>query len=205
MNILAAALEDELQAFPDHLPGWERLVTGIGRLNAATALTERLLAAPGARVVVVGTAGTLDPALPAGVHPVGAVLQHDVWDFEHRRGLHVALPARFLLSGDITVATGDSFTDSAEQSAQIRRLGADMVDMESYAFAWAAHRQGAPLAIARVASDGADAEALHTWDETVARCSTELWDWFRSGPVDDPEHWCALPHPSDQLSAGLTL
>ncbi|OZB89782.1 MAG: nucleoside phosphorylase, partial [Microbacterium sp. 14-71-5] len=75
MRLLVAALASELQAFPESLEGFDRLVTGPGKLKAAYGLTRALDAAAYEEIVVVGTAGGVDPELPGGVYEITAAIQ----------------------------------------------------------------------------------------------------------------------------------
>lgn len=181
MRLLVAALDSELQAFPATLPGWARLVTGPGKLLAAVGLDETLLSGTFSDVVVIGTAGSVDPGLGAGVFEIGAALQHDVTDLDGVVGQHVSLPARLDLgnTGQITIATGDSFVNDATLGAEIRALGAQLLDMETYAYVWVAKRRGVPIRVIKSVSDNADEGSEKLWDEVVSECSRELWDWFR--------------------------
>lgn len=179
MNLLVAALPAELQAFPASLPGWRRVVTGVGKLQAALGLAEALAAGDVESVTVVGTAGALDPRLPAGVHVVGSFIQHDAADIAEIESQAEALPPVIRLGDGPMIATGDSFIDSTERSAVIRALGAQLVDMESYAYAWVARRRHVPIRVLKIASDPAGEGAKQTWDEAVAGCSARLWEYVR--------------------------
>lgn len=179
MKLLVAAAAAELQAFPDEIAGFERLVTGIGKLRAAVVLTQALERGSYEEIVVVGTAGCVDEALAAGVHDIGRTIQHDVQDLAGVVGAHVTLPSVIELERDgLTIATGDSFVDDSTVVATVRGLGASLIDMESFAFAWVASEYGVPLRIVRVVSDSAEDGATELWDQVVARCSDELWEWF---------------------------
>jgi len=174
-RLLVAALDSELVAFPAELPGFDRLVTGPGKLQAAVALTEALSSGAYEEVVVVGTAGSIDPAVDAGVHEVTAALQHDVTDIDGIVGQHVSLPAQMSLERDgVVIATGDRFVDDADEVAAIRALGAGMVDMETYAYLWVADRFGVPIRVFKAVSDRAQDDALTDWRAAVARCSAQL-------------------------------
>ena len=180
MKVLVAAAEAELEAFPSHIDGYEILVTGIGKLRAAVRLTQALERGTYDEILVVGTAGCVDESLMAGVHDISRALQHDVQNLEGVVGEHVTLPAVVELGREgLTIATGDSFVDDAEVVATVRALGASLIDMESYAFAWVAQEYGVPLRIVRVVSDKAEDGAAELWDEVVARCSAELWAWMQ--------------------------
>ena len=105
VKLLVAALDSELVAFPENLPGFERLVTGPGKLKATYALTRALDAASYDEILVVGTAGALDETIASGVHEVHWTFQHDVINEEGVRGEHVSMPQRMTLGdGDIAIA-----------------------------------------------------------------------------------------------------
>ncbi|GAA1997791.1 nucleoside phosphorylase [Microbacterium pumilum] len=180
MKLLVAALDAELVAFPDDLPGFDRLVTGPGKLQAAYALTRALGAAAYDEIVVVGTAGAIDPRLEAEVYDVSAAIQHDVTDIDGIVGQHVSLPPRveFAIDG-VTIATGDHFVDDAEAVAVIRPLGAGLVDMETYAYAWVAAQFDTPIRVLKSVSDRAQDDALTDWRTTVEACSAQLRERFR--------------------------
>lgn len=198
VRLLVAALDSELVAFPAEVPGFDRLVTGIGKLRGALALARALDARDYDEVVVVGTAGVLDPAMPSGVHDVVAAIQHDVADLDGVVGQHVSLPARVAISpapgspvlpardtAGVVIATGDRFIDDADAVVLIRGLGAQLVDMETYAYAWVAAEAGVPLRVLKAISDNAQDGATTSWDDAVAGCSAELWDVIRRDYLGD--------------------
>ncbi len=185
MKLLVAALEAELVAFPADLPGFDRLVTGPGKLQATYALTRALDAASYDEIVVVGTAGAIDARLDGTVYEIAAAIQHDVTDIDGIVGQHVSLPARMELdlgpdTQGITIATGDHFVDDAEAVAVIRPLGASMVDMETYAYLWVAEQFGMPIRVIKAISDRAQDDAITDWRTTVATCSGQLREYFRA-------------------------
>ena len=156
-------------------------MTGIGKLRAAVRLTQALERGTYDEILVVGTAGCVDESLMAGVHDISRALQHDVQNLAGVVGEHVTLPAVIELERDgVTIATGDSFVDDSTVVATVRGLGASLIDMESYAFAWVAQEYGVPQRIVRVVSDKAEDGATELWDEVVARCSVELWAWMQA-------------------------
>ncbi len=180
MKLLVAAMSSELQAFPEDLPGFDRLVTGEGKMQATYALTRALSAREYDEVVVVGTAGGIDPALEATVHEIGSALQHDVFDLDGVPGQHVSLPARVSTGRDgVLIATGDSFVGDAGITAVIRPSGAGLVDMETYAYIWVAQQFGVPVRAFRAISDRAEDGALLDFREAIARCSVQLSDVIR--------------------------
>lgn len=179
MRLLVAALDAELVAFPAELDGFERLVTGPGKLQAAVALTRALERGTYEEIVVVGTGGGIDPALEAEVYEVTGAIQHDVTDIDGIVGQHVSLPTRVDVPGEgIVIATGDHFVDDALAVAGIRSLGAGMVDMETYAYIWVAQEYGVSIRILKSVSDRAQDDAITDWRTTVAACSAQLWDRF---------------------------
>lgn len=175
MKLLVAALESELVAFPAELDGFDRLVTGPGKLQATYALTRRLDAAAYDEILVVGTAGSVDAGV-TGVHDVTAAIQHDVTDIDGIAGQHVSLPARVQTgrAGGVTIATGDHFVDDAVVVESIRALGGTLVDMETYAYIWVAQQFGVPIRVLKAVSDSAQDDAITDWRDTVAACSVLL-------------------------------
>lgn len=180
MRLLVAALDAELVAFPPELPGFDRLVTGPGKLQATYALTRALDAASYEEIVVVGTAGAIDTLLTADVYEIDAAIQHDVTDIDGIVGQHVSLPPRVELGRDgVTIATGDHFVDDVEAVAVIRPLGAGLVDMETYAYAWVAEQFGVPIRVIKAVSDRAQDNAITDWRTTVTACSAQLREFVR--------------------------
>lgn len=182
MRLLVAALEAELVAFPPTLPGFQRLVTGPGKLQGAVALTRALdaLGRECEEIVVVGTAGALDDGLEASVYEIGATIQHDVSDIDGIVGQHVSLPARLELPRDgVTIATGDHFVDDADAVERIRALDARLVDMETYAYVWTAQEFGVPVRVLKAVSDRAQDGARYDWHDAVTACSVLLRDRIR--------------------------
>ena len=181
MKLLVAAHPSELVAFEPDLPGFDRLLTGVGKIPAAYALTRALDAKDYDEIVVVGTAGAIDPELESGVHEISAAIQHDVKGLDGVVGQHVWLPARVeLATSGVTIATGDHFIDDAEAVIAIRALEARMVDMESYALAWVAQQFDVPIRILRAVSDRAQDGATDEWDDAALVCS----EWLRASIRD---------------------
>ena len=171
-----AALASELVAFPAELDGYDRLVTGPGKLQAAYALTRRLDAADYDEILVVGTAGSVVPGT-RGVFDVTAAIQHDVTDIDGIAGQHVSLPSRVVTgrAGGVTIATGDHFVDDGDAVAHIRALDALLVAMETYAYIWVAQQVGVPIRVLNAVSDDAQGDAITDWRDAVAACSAELY------------------------------
>jgi adenosylhomocysteine nucleosidase len=181
VRLLVAAHAAELGAFEPDIPGFDRLLTGVGKLRAAYELTRALDARTYDEIVVVGTAGAVDDDLPAGIYDVDGAVQHDVKDLDGVLGQHFSLPTRVdLPASGVTIATGDHFVDDAAAVAVIRALGARLVDMESYAYAWVAGEFGVPIRILKAVSDRAQDGATQLWDDVVAECSRQLRERIRA-------------------------
>ncbi len=181
MRLLVAALPEEITAFDQtDLPGFRVLVTGLGKLQAAVGLSEALRDDVFEEIVVVGTAGRLEPDAEGTVHEVAAAIQHDVADLDGVIGRHISLPERVGADTGVLIATGDRFIDDADTAAHIRALGATLVDMETYAYFWVAERHGVPIRVFKAVSDRAQDGATQLWDEVVATCSGWLRDRIRA-------------------------
>lgn len=171
--LLVFAHADEAEAFAAQ--GVPHLITGVGKVNAAFALTRALLEDgphPGRRVVVLGTAGALsDEAWLDTVYQVEAVVQHDF-----------SLPSPTLRPGgaqlDVPtaiIATGDVFVQNDAQREALAALGASLVDMETYAYSAVCERLGVPLQVFKVPSDFADsATTQDEWDSVAVSKSEQL-------------------------------
>lgn len=179
MKLLVAALEAELVAFPPDLPGFDRLITGPGKMQATYSLTRALLETSYEEIVVVGTAGAIDARLDGSVYEIDAAIQHDVTDIDGIVGQHVSLPPRLELGrAGVTIATGDHFVDDAEAVAVIRPLGAGLVDMETYAYAWVAEQFDVPIRVIKAISDRAQDDAITDWRTAVTACSGRLREFM---------------------------
>ncbi|MFJ8666598.1 nucleosidase [Streptomyces sp. NPDC093600] len=173
--LLVLAVKEEAQFLDTDLP---ILLTGMGKVNAATALATALARGPRpSGVVNLGTAGALRPGW-TGTHIVGTVLQHDL-DGEllaKLAGETCGAPLTLPDGGDVVLATGDAFIADEATRARLA-VRAPLVDMEGYALASAAAVAGVPLRIVKHVSDDAGEGAGRTWRETVAGCARSLADW----------------------------
>ncbi|MEZ0093310.1 nucleosidase [Streptacidiphilus sp. EB129] len=174
--LLVVAVAEEATHLDGGLPV---LLTGMGKVNAATAVATVLARGPRpASVVNLGTAGALRPGL-AGTHEVRTLLQHDL-DSELLRTLtgEVYGPPLELDAEGLVLATGDLFV--AEESARQRLAErADLVDMEGYAVAGAVLAAGLPVRVVKHVSDEAGEGAERTWRESVEGCAQALGLWAR--------------------------
>ncbi|MBK0421590.1 purine-nucleoside phosphorylase [Leucobacter sp. CSA2] len=180
-TLIVFAHRDEASAFAD-VP---HLVTGVGKINAATELSAALAAAAAegreiGRVLVLGTAGVVGDGTEGSARPsldeiyqISGVVQHDfsLPSPELAPAGEQVLPE----SHRAVIATGDVFVKDDAQRATISALGATLVDMEAYAFARVCDRFGVPLQMFKVPSDFADSSTTdEEWDVIVFRKSEQL-------------------------------
>ena len=158
------------------------IVAGIGKANAAAGAQLALSSLGAATLLNVGVAGGLDAHLKVGdILRVVRAVQYD-FDLSKINGTPVGTldecksPFYELsTAGDwmeATVATGDRFTDDANDVALLReRFGANVCEMELGAIAHTAFRAGVPLyawkAISDVAGLGTQAGQYKT---NLERC-----------------------------------
>ncbi|SEE13027.1 nucleosidase [Streptomyces sp. TLI_105] len=173
--LLVLAVKEEAQFLDTELPV---LLTGMGKVNAATALATVLGRGPRpSGIVNLGTAGALRPGW-TGTHVIGTVVQHDL-DGEllaTLTGETYGAPLTLPDGGDVVLATGDTFVSDEAARARLAER-APLVDMEGYALAAAAELAGVPLRIVKHVSDEAGDGAARTWRESVAECARALADW----------------------------
>jgi adenosylhomocysteine nucleosidase len=173
--LLVLAVQEEAQFLRTSLP---ILVTGMGKVNAATALATTLARGPlPSEVINLGTAGALRPGW-TGTHRVGSVIQHDLSSHTLRAltGRAWGTPLTVGEADGPTLATGDSFIDNEADRERLAEH-AVLVDMEGYALAAAAHCAGTTVRIVKHVSDDAGDGAAKTWREGVAECARVLADW----------------------------
>lgn len=163
-----------------HVPAdYELLVTGIGKVSAATAVAAAL-AGYGSEdlptVVNIGTAGALH-LHHGGLYVPGVVINHDISSAAIRALGHEVADRVELAGGDESIlATGDSFiADPITRDALAQR--ADLVDMEGFAIAYAARAAGAPCRLVKHVSDHADETALD-WPAMIDASARELARWL---------------------------
>jgi adenosylhomocysteine nucleosidase len=174
--LLVVALE--VEAAHLHVSELPVLVTGIGKVNAAIALSTILGEFSPSRIVNLGTAGALKEGL-SGTLVVGRVIEHDFDDaalFE-LTGLHFGEELDLGDHGP-TLATGDLFVSDPGTRSQLAAR-ADLVDMEGYAIARAAQTAGVPVTLVKQVSDSADDNAGKSWRQAVDECAEHLGAWVR--------------------------
>lgn len=172
--LVVSATPEEAVYVPAHL---ELLVTGVGKVFAATAVARRLARGDVSEVVNIGSAGALRDGL-AGLFEIGRVLNHDL-SSEALRGFGYD-PQEWLTLGPspTALATGDLFvSDPAVREALAKE--AHLVDMEGYAVAWAAQHAGVPVRLVKHVSDNASSDALD-WPTLVDHSARHLGEWLRA-------------------------
>lgn len=155
--LIVAALPEEL----DH-PGV--LHTGLGKLNAAYALTRELQRRRPKLVVNYGTAGGLHPSL-AGLVEIRRVLQVDM-EAEPLapRGQTPFFPGPFQLDSGaegVVCGSGDRFVTAVDP--WLLQHGVEVVDMELFAIASVCQREGIPWRSFKYISDHADRDSGSSW------------------------------------------
>lgn len=175
--LLVVALEEEAEHL--HVSDLPVLVTGVGKIRAAAALSALLARQRPSRIINLGTAGAVRAGLE-GVRTIGRVLQHD-FDNEAIFGLTGEnFGAPISLGGEgMTLGSGDVFVDSTAARGRLQARGIDLVDMEGYAIAFTAGQFGLPVTIVKAVSDEASEGAGATWRESVGLCAGHLGDWLR--------------------------
>jgi adenosylhomocysteine nucleosidase len=172
--LVVAATRAEARHVP---PGLPLLITGIGKVAAATAVATALARRERAALVVnIGTAGALRDGLD-GLYVPGTVINHDL-SAALLRGLGVVVTDQIELpdGDDMVLATGDSFVADPDQRAALAPR-ADLVDMEGFAVAWACQQAGVPCRLIKYVSDNADGGAM-SWADALEESATALGDWL---------------------------
>lgn len=176
LPLLVVALEEEATHL--HISELPVLVCGVGKVNAAIAVTSILAEHSPTRVVNLGTAGALHDGM-SGTHVIGTVLEHDLDDdaIFGLAGLHFSEPIG--LGDGPRLATGDMFVNDPATRTRLAQQ-ADLVDMEGYAIAKAAVAAGVPVTLVKQVSDNADGSAGRSWTETIDDCAEHLGAWART-------------------------
>lgn len=163
-----------------HVPAqYDTLITGIGKVAAAVAVTAALASYPeGSRplVVNIGTAGALH-SRHGGLYLPSTAINHDISSEVLRSLGHPVRDVLPVEDGDGTVlATGDSFVSDAEVRDALAAR-ADLVDMEGFAIASAAAHLGARCRLVKHVSDHADDTAMD-WPKQIDHSAWLLAQWL---------------------------
>ena len=184
--LVVMALREESQGEFERA-GVPVLYTGVGKVNAAHALTRRLteLRAAGAamaHVVNFGTAGS-------NVHPTGTLLccrafeqrDMDVTPLGFARGVTPYDESPALIEHGVVIdglpvgvcSTADSFETGGHTVA------ADVMDMEAYALAKVCWLEQVKFSSVKYVTDGADHAAAADWRANMARAAVEFVRVYR--------------------------
>lgn len=173
--LLVVALEEEAAHL--HVGELPILVTGVGKVCAASSLAAVLSRQRPSRIVNLGTAGALRDGL-RGTHVIGRVTQHDFDD----EAIFALTGTRFgepiELGPGPVLASGDAFVSGGRKREQLA-VCADLVDMEGYAIARVSRQFGLPATLVKEVSDSAGENAGQSWTEAVDACAERLGAWVR--------------------------
>jgi len=176
--LLVLALEQEnhqqkLDKFADEI-----LYTGVGKINATFALTQKLLQMPVKPLVInVGSAGS--HSFNAGmVVCITEFIQRDMdaramgfalgqTPFEAHSAITYGIAVNDLPLA--TCFTGDSFVTEAHPHFHL-----EVIDMEAYALAKVCQRLDVPFLCLKFITDGADGEAADDWQQAVKLSAMQL-------------------------------
>ena len=166
-TLILVALESELTAgaLPSSLPV---IYTGVGKVNAALATQRAIAEHRPTRIINFGTAGKI-ASHHHGLVRVARVIQRDMnAEPLAPRGITplMAGPHHFLSGDDgVTCGTGDSFVTSRDE--WLHDNAVDIVDMELFAIAAAAHHSQVPWSAYKFISDDANEGAADDWQAKV--------------------------------------
>ena len=177
-TLIVAATHAEAAHLP---PSADLLVTGIGKVQAAIALTRALERGDYDRVVNIGTAGSLHDH-HSGLFLPSTVVEHDYSAAALAAIGQPAVDRWEVPGGDGTViATGDTFvSDPAHRAVLAER--ADLVDMEAAAIARVCAAYRLPVVFVKTVSDQADDSALD-WPQVVDAAARDLAGWLASAAL----------------------
>jgi len=150
------------------------LVTGVGKVNSAWALTRALLTRRPALVLDFGTAGS--PTLPPGtlvectrfvqrdmdVSPLG--LPPGTTPFDDLPAV-LEVPRRLPSLAAATCGSADHFVAGHDVG------DCDVVEMEAYALAKVCRREAVEFLAVKYVTDGGDASAHHDWRANLPRAA----------------------------------
>jgi len=176
--LIVVALEREARHL--HVSELPVLVTGVGKICAASALSAVLARQRPSRIINMGTAGALREDL-SGTQVIGRVIQHDFDDeaISALTGERFGAPIE-LGNGGPVLGTGDVFVIGGAARQALLERGVDLVDMEGYAVARVAQDFGLPVTLVKQISDGAGEEAGKSWTDNVDDCAEKLGAWLQA-------------------------
>lgn len=180
--LLVVALEEEAT----HLHAGELpvLVTGVGKICAASSLAAVLARQRPSSIINLGTAGALREGL-SGTHMIGQVVQHD-FNHELIKGLTGEAfgdPIDLGPKGPV-LGSGDVFVAGGEERKSLLQRGIELVDMEGYAVAAVARNFGLAVTLVKEVSDEAGESAGKSWRDSLDECAERLGAWVRLNVAD---------------------
>jgi adenosylhomocysteine nucleosidase len=164
------------------------LYTGVGKVNAAIALTRTLTeiqsrGAPLPLIVNMGTAGSRKVA----AHTLVACNRFtqrdmDVSGLGFATGVtpfddapaEIAFPPVFSQLPQLVCSTADSF------ATHLHTVDGDVVDMEAFALARVCLAERAQFACAKYVTDGADADSAAHWEAALDNAACSFADLYKS-------------------------
>lgn len=177
LPLLVVALEKEAQHL--HTGEIPVLVTGVGKICAASSLAAVLARQRPSSLINLGTAGALREGL-RGTHTIGKVIQHD-FNHEVIKGLtgeEFGDPIELGVEGAV-LGSGDVFVAGGEGRLSLLERGIELVDMEGYAVARVGRAFGLPVTLVKEVSDVACESAGKSWRESLDACAEKLGEWVR--------------------------
>ena len=174
-KLIVCALEDETQG---QLEGWDILYTGVGKVNATMALTQKFgkygTYVPYDLVINYGTAGSKDLSIgelvdctkftqrDMDVSGMGFMkgqtpfenLVPIILDYDHVEFNPIGRKA--------SCGSGDSFVEDRTN------YYGEVVDMEAYALAKVCYHYNVPFISFKYITDGADEQAHEDWEKNLA-------------------------------------
>ena len=173
MRLIFAMKEESRDLFTDH----DTLHTGIGKINAAHALTKSITQSRPDIIINLGTAGS--PTFKTGtiVNPTKFIqrdmnvtaLGFDLYQTPFSTDpITIEYGKRLSHLPTGTCGSGDSFDITGTQNPFT------IIDMEAYAIALICQRENIPFLCLKYISDGADETANTDWDKTLDQAATTL-------------------------------
>jgi adenosylhomocysteine nucleosidase len=172
--LIITALESELKRA--ELPQETNIVyTGIGNINAALTTIKAIQEFQPNRIINFGTAGKVNSQLH-GLLEIHKVIQRDMQTEPLAPRGQTPFCKRpyeyFSKSGKYICGTGDSFVTAHDPWLQSQKV--DVVDMELFAIAAAAHHSNIPWQAFKFITDNANENSGKDWQKKV-NCGQELF------------------------------
>ncbi|MGH8225037.1 MAG: hypothetical protein ACRER1_02645 [Gammaproteobacteria bacterium] len=155
--VIAAMRLEARTARPFRRLGWRVVTGGVGPERARIAAST-LLDAGAKRLLIWGTAGSLNPDLEAGTLLVPATVidpqgRHHAPDADWRAALLARIPVTMPFSETALATVARPVADPPAKKALHAATGAGAVDMETASIAALAVAQGVPFAVVRAVVD----------------------------------------------------